>query len=603
MSSSNTASAAAAIVDEPLRPSGNETATKSSTLTSTHIASPEPPTPREQHVVASFSKREATASDFKLVVNAIGEMGLDWNEIARLQPLDPEFRRLRQDSRSGLKLLSTCIGAQNLIVDISNGPARPYIPFSCRRRVFDVFHGLGHPGVERTRQAISAKVVWPSMKQDVSKWARECLQCQQAKVIKHTTPPIGDFAVPNRRFQHLNIDLVTLPESNGFNYLFTAVDRFSRWPVAVPLVDMTTESVMDAFAYGWVQTYGVPATITTDRGSQFTSCLFEQLTKTWGIKHLTTTAYHPQANGLVERFHRRLKEALIALGAESPHNWFWRLPCVLLSIRTTLKPDLGASPADLVFGEQLAVPGESLPSNPVDDEQLLRQRASALADIRVEVARLQPVPTSAHRQPLVHIPQELSSCTHVFVRRGGVQSTLSSPYVGPFRVVSRTDMNFVIAVPGRQNETVAITRVKPCYSSFDDAQDAEPTMPRIGRPPQPQPQPRRNRRRRQRRRSDDDDEMLESPQENPPQPPPQWSPPPPPSPPHPTPSPPRRVTPDWQVSDDKYFGDADPPPPVSPQPHRPQMDWFSPQPSPPPLPPPPSSTAARSTAARRRRDG
>ena len=144
---------------------------------------------------------------------------------------------------------------------------------------------------------------------------------------------------------------------------------------------MTTQSVVDALAFGWIQHFGVPSTITSDNGGQFTSAIFQQLMKTWGIKSITTTPYHPEANGLVERFHRRLKESLIALGAESPDEWFWRLPCVMLSIRTTLKPDVGASPADLVYGEGLAVPGKLLPTMPSTDDQLLRQRAAALSQL------------------------------------------------------------------------------------------------------------------------------------------------------------------------------------------------------------------------------
>ena len=584
--SSISPNASAAAADEPLRRAGNETATSSITTSLTCTPNMNSVDARAQQAATSTLKREAAASDLHMVVNAIGDMGLDWNEIARQQPLDPEFRRLREDTRCGLNFMSTCIGTQNLIVDISNGPARPYIPFASRKRVFDVFHGLGHPGVERTRQSISAKVVWPSMRQDVTKWARECLQCQQAKVTKHTIPPIGDFAVPNRRFQHLNIDLVTLPVSNGFKYLFTAVDRFSRWPIAVPLVDMTAESVIDAFAYGWVQTYGVPSTITSDNGTQFTSTLFSQLTKIWGIKCLTTTPYHPEANGMVERFHRRLKEGLIALGADSPQDWFWRLPCVLLAIRTTLKPDLGASPADLVFGEQLAVPGEALPANPIEDEQLARQRAAALADVRIEVARLQPVQTSAHRQPLVHIPQELNSCTHIFVRRGGIQASLASPYVGPFRVISHNDFNFTIAVPGRANETVSISRVKPCFSSVEDAEEAEPHLPPYGRPRNPPP-PRRNRRHRRPQRTDDDDERLDDPQ---------------PSPPHPPPAspPPHWSPPAWYDADGGQDGTDDhlqwPPDPQPASPAAPQQaetDWFSPDPSPQHQPPADPQTPPR----------
>ena len=475
--------------EAPTTPSSTEDPSSSST--------------KNKHRIASAAKQDAAVADLGCLVASIGDMGMDWEEVARQQPLDQDYRRFRDGERSGLNLKSIDIGRHNLIVDISNGFPRPFVPFASRRRVFDLIHGLGHPGVERTRQSVAARFVWPSMRQDVSKWARECLACQQAKVTRHVTPPIGDFEVPNRRFQHLNMDLVTMPVSNGYRYLLTAVDRFSRWPIAVQIANMTAESVLDAFAHGWIQHYGIPNTITTDRGTQFSSVLFKQLTKVWGIETSMTTSYHPEANGLVERFHRRLKESLIALGAETPDQWYWRLPCSLLAIRTTLKPDVGASPADMVYGEGLAVPGESLPSNPATDAELVRQRASALADVRLEVARLQPIQTSAHRRPTIHLPQDLQSCTHIFVRRGGFNPSLSSPYVGPFRVVSRNEQNFKIAVPGRANETVAIARVKPCYSAADDAQDAQPpSPPPAGRRPGPrtrQPNPRRNRPRRRQR--------------------------------------------------------------------------------------------------------
>ena len=90
----------------------------------------------------------------------------------------------------------------------------------------------------------------------------------------------------------------------------------------------------------------------------------------------------------------------------------------MLSIPTTLKPDVGASPADLVYGEGLAVPGDLLPPNPETEAQLAHQLAAALADLQLEVARLQPVQMSSHLRPFIHIPEGLDQCTHVFVRRG-----------------------------------------------------------------------------------------------------------------------------------------------------------------------------------------
>ena len=389
-------------------------------------------TPTDEKSVTTEKTDDLTA-----VVNAISHMNVNLGEMAREQTLDPDYVRISAEARTGLNFKKVNVGDTQIIVDISNGPARPFVPYSWRRRVFDAIHGLGHPGVERTRQAVCAKFIWPSIRQDVTKWARECQQCQRAKVTRHTVPPIGDFIVPAKRFQHWNVDIVTLPHSNGYRHLLTAVDRLTRWPLAIPMKDMATASVIDAFTHGLISTFGVPKAVTTDNGSQFTSAVWQQLMNTWGIKSYFTTPYHPQSNGLVERFHRRLKESLNSLATDEPDHWFWRLPCAMLAIRTTIKPDIGVSPADLVFGEGLAIPGQLLSQHQTDDNAEQVHRRNILDNLHLEVARIQPTPTSAHRRPRVYIPEELRRASHVFVQRGGVQPTLATPYVGPYRVVSR----------------------------------------------------------------------------------------------------------------------------------------------------------------------
>ena len=427
--------------------------------------------------------------DLDCIINAVGQMNVDLEEMAKDQALDADFRKISSDARTGLQLRAIDIGNRKLIVDVSNGPARPFVPFSWRKRVFDVIHGLGHPGVERTRQTVAEKFVWPSLRQDVSRWARECLHCQRSKVLRHVTPPIGDFQVPNKRFEHLNLDLVSLTPSNGYRYLLTIVDRFSRWPTAIPIKDMAVDTILDAFAHGWVANFGVPSSITTDRGAQFLSAAWGQLMQTWGINAHTTTAYHPEANGLVERLHRRLKEALLACSHDHPEEWFWKLPSVLLSLRTTLKPDLGASPAEMLYGEPLSVPGSILSSAPSDDEQLQQQQRQTLANLRLEVARLQPVPTSAHRRQNVRLPEDLQSCTHVFIRKPPIQTGLSAPYSGPYRVLSRQEHFFRVSIPGRGAESVALARLKPAVIANDEEfQELTPTRG-PGRPPGPRHAP------------------------------------------------------------------------------------------------------------------
>ena len=110
----------------------------------------------------------------------------------------------------------------------------------------------------------------------------------------------------------MHVDLVgPLPPSNGCPYLLTCVDRFTRWLEAIPITNCSSETVSKAFIERWVAQHGCPAIVTTDQGLHFESS-FANLLSLLGCQRIRTTAYHPAANGMVERFHRQLKGALKA---------------------------------------------------------------------------------------------------------------------------------------------------------------------------------------------------------------------------------------------------------------------------------------------------
>ena len=156
------------------------------------------------------------------------------------------------------------------------------------------------------------------------------------------------------RFEHVHLDIVgPLPCSLGFKYCVTAVDRFTRWPEAIPVADIEATTVARAFVNQWVPRFGIPLKITTDQGRQFESKLFQELIQIIGAKHLRTTAYHPAANGMVERLHRQLKAAI---KCHENDGWAEVLPIVLLGIRTAIKEDLKASSSELLYGTTLRLP-------------------------------------------------------------------------------------------------------------------------------------------------------------------------------------------------------------------------------------------------------
>ena len=241
--------------------------------------------------------------------------------------------------------------------DTSTEVKRPFVPTNLRRLVFNSLHSLSHPGIRATLHLVTSKYVWPSIKKDVWNWARTCLQCQRTKVGKHTSLPLATFKQPTARFQVIHVDLVgPLPPSQGFSYLLTCVDRFTRWPEAFPLTNITADSVARAFVHGWVARFGVPSTIVSDRGRQFESNLWAKLAQLLGATKQRTTAYHPQANGMVERLHRQLKAALKCHASSA--SWMDALPLVLLGVRTALKEDFNCTTAELVYGTTLRLPGE-----------------------------------------------------------------------------------------------------------------------------------------------------------------------------------------------------------------------------------------------------
>ena len=392
---------------------------------------------------------------------SLNNTSIDFDAIAIAQEDDDEIAQLKENSSLKLEQVPLPSSDKTILCDVSTGLPRPYIPPAFRRSVFDSLHNLSHPGIRATQKLCTDRFVWKSINKDVRAWARTCLHCQRSKIHRHTKAPLGTFIAPDARFQHIHIDLVgPLPPSNGYSYLLTCIDRYSRWADAIPIHDICAQTVAKALVQQWISRYGVPTTITTDRGRQFESSLFHELTALLGSNRTRTTAYHPSANGIVERFHRQLKASLRA--QQHPNQWYEFLPIVLLGIRATVKDDLGCTPAELVYGTTLALPSQMVaPSKPTS----LHDAANYVHRLRQYMTDILPAKTRI-QSPSSHVPDGLQSCTHVFVRNDAVRKPLQQPYTGPYKVLHRTPKYFVLDVQGKK-ETFSIDRLKQAFLESD----------------------------------------------------------------------------------------------------------------------------------------
>ena len=395
--------------------------------------------------------------------------GMDYKAVAAAQASCEATCRLR--ASPSLKIQDVALDSETLWCDVSTGKPRPLIPEVFKREIFKLIHNLAHPSIRATRRMIAARVVWRGLATDVTAWCRDCQHCQRAKVTRQPKAALQEIKIPARRFSHIHVDIVgPLPVSaRGFSHVFTMVDRSTRWVEAVPLLSTSTEACVEAVLTCWVARFGVPALLTSDRGVQFTSAVWSALCHRLGISHITTTAYHPQANGMVERFHRQLKNSLRARLAAS--SWPEHLPWVLLGLRSAPKEDSGISSAELVYGAPLTLPGEFLEVEEQPTSLFLEKLRTAPSSI--------PTRPQSYAEAARSPPKALREAAYVYVQRGSVAPPLTPLYQGPYAVSKRGPKFFSVEVGGR-TEVITVDRLKP-HLGPAPITPAQP--PRRGRPP------------------------------------------------------------------------------------------------------------------------
>ena len=201
--------------------------------------------------------------------------------------------------------------------------------------------------------------------------------------------------------------------------------------------------------------------------------MWSALCKFLGIVHSPTTSFHPQSNGIVEKFHRQLKVSLRSRLAGS--DWFHHLTLVLLDLRSVPREDSAISAFEALFGSLLVVPGEFLDSPELPSSEFLRRIQSILKNNSL----IWPHHSSSSDLKPDRIPSSLTSCSHVFIREDTSKPPLSLLYKGPYLVLSKYPKYFLVQI-GSKSDSVSVDRLKPVLS---DHPLVPQLPPRLERPP------------------------------------------------------------------------------------------------------------------------
>ena len=244
-------------------------------------------------------------------------------------------------------------------------PQRPFkvVKQSELREILHHTHSdplAGHFSLEETYRRIKLRFYWPQMYDDVRRYVQSCDECQKRGKNKRTEP-LHPIKV-GQPFDRVGMDIVgPLPKTkNGNLYIVVATEYLTKWPEARAIPDAKASSVISFFYEDIICRHGCPKEILTDRGTHFVNEMLDSLCSKLGVKHRLSTAYHPQTNGLVERFNKTLCETLAKFANENKDDWDLYIPSALFAYRTKRHSTTKHEPFYLTYGRDVTLPVEFL---------------------------------------------------------------------------------------------------------------------------------------------------------------------------------------------------------------------------------------------------
>lgn len=359
----------------------------------------------------------------------------------------------------------------------------PVLPRSLRAHVLEAFHDAmtaGHLGFHKTYDRIRSRYYWPGLSTCVAKYVGSCSPCQRRKLP--TSAPAGELLpipCPTAPFEVVGIDLYgPLPvTAAGNRWIVTAIDHLTRYAETTSVITGSASEVADFVLQAIILRHGAPRVLLSDRGKAFLSQLLNEVLRASGTTHKTASSYHPQTNGLTERFHRTLAD-MIAVYIQPDHkNWDKLLPFVTFAYNTAVQRTTGYSPFYLVYGRSptslLDVSFFDAPVNPSasPSEEFLSRLAQCRQRARVNTAARQQdrkiIYDTFHRVVSFRPGDEILLLTPL--RTPGLCDKFQPRFIGPYIVLEQTSpVNYrvtpVVAATDRRcrsTEVVHVSRMKP----------------------------------------------------------------------------------------------------------------------------------------------
>ena len=354
------------------------------------------------------------------------------------------------------------------------------IPSSLREEVLREIHQRvvsGHLGEQKMLHQIKERFYWPGMAKDVRNWCRTCASCATNKSPSTQACAPLQTITAGHPMQIIAVDITgPFPESEAGNrYVLVVGDYFTRWMECFAIPDQEAETVARKLVDEVFCRFSPPEQLHSDQGRQFESVLIRQICNILKIEKSRTTAYHPQCDGLVERFNRTLKHMLATTLIDHLFDWEDRLRKVCMAYNSSVHASTGYTPFYLMFGREARLPidiayGTKLPVQRSTGDYATQMKSSledAYASVRMNLNASHRTQSELYNRKVHGKPYATGDLVwlHNPAIHPGESRKLYHPWTGPFRVqekISEVDYRIKEVYGKKPAQVVHFNRLKLC---------------------------------------------------------------------------------------------------------------------------------------------
>uniref|UniRef100_A0A8C5D858 Gypsy retrotransposon integrase-like protein 1 n=1 Tax=Gouania willdenowi TaxID=441366 RepID=A0A8C5D858_GOUWI len=373
-------------------------------------------------------------------------------DIVEMQKSDPSLVPLFQEVGAAAGEMFEYILDNDILYRQQGTVQQLVVPQVVRSTILKLGHSVpwaGHLGKHKTAARILHYFYWPGLHKDVAQFCHSCPQCQITSPRMPSRAPLQNMPIIGTPFERIGMDIVGPVErsKSGYRYMLVISDYATKYPEVFPLKNIKAKTV----AFCLVQFFsrvGFPREILTDQGTNFMSTLLKQVYQLLGIRRLRTTPYHPQTDGLTERFNQTLKQMLRKFVNNTGTDWDQWLPYLLFAYREVPQASTGFSPFELLYGHEVRGPlsllreiweeqeGRGEPVNVVSYVVQMRERLERMSELaQAHMKKAQQQQKSGYDQSARE--RSFSPGQQVLVLLPSENDKLLAKWQGPVKVIKK----------------------------------------------------------------------------------------------------------------------------------------------------------------------